>query len=342
MAKSNYSKIYSDLTKNLPQKTKEVLGRRFGVAKRERETLESIGEDFGITRERVRQIEERGFSQIKEENQEVLDKIYKEFSEYFENKGGLKKEDIILKDLGGEKDQPYVFFLLTLGGQFLRVCEKKDFHSFWAPSSTTQKEANNILDLLVKKLKKDRKILAKKEFVAQCALEYRLSPAAILSRLEISKRIKENKEGKIGLIEWPEINPKGVKDKAFLVFRKEKKPLHFTEVADLIDTLKFNLPNRKTVPQTVHNELIRDPRFVLVGRGKYALREWGYVPGTVKDVILQVMQETKGPLDKEEIVKKVLSQRYVAANTILINLNDKEHFSKTSEGKYILRKTQLA
>lgn len=144
------------------------------------------------------------------------------------------------------------------------------------------------------------------------------------------------------MIEWPEINPKGVKDKAFLAFKKEKRPLHFTKVAELIEKLEFNLPNKKIVPQTVHNELIKDQRFVLVGRGTYALREWGYLPGTVKDVILNVLNENKKPMDKDEIVEKVLSQRCVAVNTILINLNDKNSFARNTSGKYILKKTQLA
>ena len=144
----------------------------------------------------------------------------------------------------------------------------------------------------------------------------------------------------MGLIEWPEIKPRGVKDKAFLVFKKHQKPLHFTDVAGLIDKLEYNLPNKKTYPQTVHNELIKDSRFVLVGRGTYALSEWGYVPGTIKDIIVNVLKEKKEPASKEDIVKEVLSQRLVAKNTVLMNLNNKKHFDKDSNNKYFLRGVQ--
>jgi len=126
-----------------------------------------------------------------------------------------------------------------------------------------------------------------------------------LSYLEISKKIQPNREGVLGLIEWPEIKPRGVKDKAFLVFKKHGKPLHFTEVAKLIDKFDYNMPNKKTYPQTVHNELIKDPRFVLVGRGTYALSEWGFVPGTIKDIITKVLKEKNEPLHKDEVVKQV-------------------------------------
>ncbi len=341
MTNTNYSKIYQSLVQGLPQRTKEVFERRFGI-KDERETLESIGLGLGITRERVRQIEERGFSYVKEQNQEILAQLFSDFSGYFKNKGGLKKENIVLKDLGGNTSQPYVLFLLTLGEQFLRVCEKADFYSFWSTISKPIKKVGKTLDLLVKNLEKRGKPLNKKDFCSQLFAQYSLSSEALLSYLEVSKRIQENKEGKIGLIDWPEINPKGVRDRAFLVFKKEKHPLHFREVAGLVDKFEWALPNKKTLPQTVHNELIKDSRFILVGRGMYALEEWGYISGTVKDIISQIMKENKRPIGRDKIIEKVLSQRCVAENTVLMNLNNKKYFSKDSKGEYILRKTQIA
>ena len=89
--------------------------------------------------------------------------------------------------------------------------------------------------------------------------------------------------------------------------------------------------------QTVHNELIKDPRFILVGRGTYALKEWGYQSGTVKEVIGQLLKEN-GPLTKEEILKKVLETRLVKPNTILINLQNRQYFSRDKNNKYSLTK----
>jgi len=86
--------------------------------------------------------------------------------------------------------------------------------------------------------------------------------------------------------------------------------------------------------QTVHNELIKDSRFVLVGRGIYALEEWGYYPGQVKDVILRVLREERKPITKEEILEKVLEQRLVKENTILLNLSNKKYFERDVQGKY--------
>jgi hypothetical protein len=214
--------------------------------------------------------------------------------------------------LGGKNQKPYVLFLLTLSDKFFRVCEKKDFYYFWAITPEAKTGVKETLSQLVSDMQKLGKPISGEEFYSEISSKRGLSQSATLSYLEVSKRIQENKEGKLGLTDWPEIKPRGVRDRAFLVFKKSEKPLHFTEVAQLIDRLEYNLPNKKTYPQTVHNELIKDSRFVLVGRGTYALAEWGYVPGTIKDIIVKILSDKKEAIHRDEIVKEVLSQRLVA------------------------------
>jgi len=336
MEKINYSQLYQRLTKGLSQKTKDIFDRRFGVKTGKQETLESIGKSMGITRERVRQIEEAGFNFVKKQNKDILDKTFKDIASYFEGRGGFKKEDVAIEEIGGKNTKPFILFLLTLGDQFSRVCEKKDFYSFWSTEQNPESKIKGTLGLLVKDVKEHGKPLLKKDFFANFSLRNKLNKEALLSYYEISKRIQENKESKVGLIDWPEIKPRGVRDKAFLVFKKHQKPLHFTKVAEMIDVLEYNLSNKKTYPQTVHNELIKDSRFVLVGRGTYALQEWGYNPGTIKDVITKILGEKGGVLHKDEIIKEVLSQRLVAKNTVLMNLNNKKYFQKDLKGRYLL------
>ena len=340
MDKVNYKQLYQTFTKGLSPKTKDIFDSRFGVKTGTPETLEAIGQKLGITRERVRQIEEAGFNFVRKNNKASLDAVYDKFSSYFKEQGGFKKEENVLEELGGKNQKPYVLFLLTLGEQFSKVCEKKDYHYFWSNISGPQEKVKETLNSLVSQMQKIGKPISKKEFYAQVASRQGLSESATFSCLEISKRIQPNKEGFLGLVEWPEIKPRGVKDKAFLVFKKHGKPLHFTEVAKMIDSFAYNAPNKKTYPQTVHNELIKDARFVLVGRGTYALAEWGYVPGTIKDIITKVLTEKNEPLHKDEVVKQVLAQRLVAKNTVLMNLNNKNHFDKDSGDKYFIRRTE--
>ena len=342
MEKINYSQLYTKLTKGISAKTKDIFDRRFGVKTGKTETLESIGESLGITRERVRQIEEVGFNFVRKNHKETLEKIFNGFNDYFVQKGGFKKEEMVLEELGGKKNKPYVLFLLTLSGQFVRVCGKKEYEYFWTLSKDTEKQVKENLENLVQDIQAHGNLLAKPELAANFASKYNMHDEALASYLEISKKIQSNKEGKIGLVNWPEIRPRGVKDKAYLVFKKSQKPLHFREITKLIDTLDVSDDDKKTHPQTVHNELIKDGRFVLVGRGMYALKEWGYVPGTIKDIITNVLQQKPHLVSQEEIVKEVLSQRLVAKNTVMINLNNKKYFGKDEQGKYLVRQTETA
>jgi len=329
-ARFDYSKICVILLRTLPQKQKEVISRRFALEGKKSEenkvrgeTLESIGKSFKITRERVRQIERDGFSRLKPEARKYQ-KVFDYFYHYLKNKGGFQKEDILFTDLAGENLRGQIFFLLTLGEKFRRTVESKDFYPFWAINGNSLAFTKKTINLLSEKLKKAGKPVALKEITKFAAL----SPNVILSYLEISKRIRQSSEGLWGLSDWPEINPKGVKDKAYLVFKKQQKPLHFTDVAKLIE---------QALPQTVHNELIKDQRFILVGRGIYALREWGYERGVVKDVILKILKEARKPLSKEEILGKTLQQRLVKENTVLLNLSNKKYFLRTPEGHYTVQ-----
>ena len=314
----NFSKISQELLKGLSERQKEIIVRRFGLKTGEPETLQKIGDDFDITRERVRQIEAEGIKKIKPRVEN-----YKEAISFLENHlnqfGGVRKENVLLEEFAGSKNtkvQSSVVFLMTLSGRFKKISEDETYFTFWALDDKSISSAKKTMGDFQKKLEEAGKPM---EFTKE---------KQALSFIEISKRIKQNEEGLFGLKEWPEITPRGIKDKAYLVFRKVSKPLHFNDVSKML---------KGSVLQTVHNELIKDARFVLIGRGIYALKEWGYHPGQVKDVIAMVLSDSKTPLTKEEILQKVSQQRMVKENTILLNLNNKKYFAKDSGGRYNIK-----
>ena len=123
-------------------------------------------------------------------------------------------------------------------------------------------------------------------------------------------------------------------DKIYLVLKKEGKPLHFNKITELIN--KVNFDHRRAYPPTVHNELILNDRYVLVGRGIYALSEWGYKPGIVADVLVDILKEAAHSMDREQLVKTVLEQRLVKKNTIHLALTDRSKFKKLPNGQYAL------
>lgn len=156
----------------------------------------------------------------------------------------------------------------------------------------------------------------------------------VYSLLKASKKIEQNKFGHWGVYNWKNIKPKTINDKIYLVLKNHGKALHFTEIADMINNVKFD--NKKANAATVHNELILDNNYVLVGRGLYGLKEWGYKKGTVADVIIDVLREAEKPLDRDAVINRVLNKREVKKATIILALMNKDKFDRV-EGRYILK-----
>jgi len=153
----------------------------------------------------------------------------------------------------------------------------------------------------------------------------------LFSLLKAAKRIEQNKFGHWGMHTWREIKPKTINDKIYLVLKNHSKPVHFAEIASLIN--KINFDNKKANAATVHNELILDEKYVLVGRGLYGLKEWGYKDGTVSDVIEEILKREENPMSRDEIIDSVLEKRMVKKATIILALMNKDKFGK-AEGKY--------
>ena len=328
----NYEEVCDDFLGDLPKRASDVITRRFGLADgAEKETLQAIGDNMGITRERVRQIENAALSKLKDKRKRH-EPIFLFFNNQVKTTGNLRKEDILLKVLGGGKFENQAFFLLYLGDEFSRFLEMRDFYTLWTIDKDSLKSAQKTLKKISEKLNKASRPLPVEDLESAS----RVNLPTLLAFLEVSKKINKGPQGLWGFSDWPEISPRGVKDKAYIIFKNEERPLHFREVAELIDKADLFDSQKKTHPQTVHNELIKDGRFILVGRGIYALSEWGYRPGTVKDVISAVLKESKKPLTKEEIIEKVSKRRLVAENTILLNLHNKRYFKRNQEGKYKL------
>jgi len=156
----------------------------------------------------------------------------------------------------------------------------------------------------------------------------------LYSALRAAKRINQNKFGYWGIHDSREIKPKTVNDKIYLILKFKNKPMHFVEIAEEINTIAFD--KKKANPATVHNELILDNKFVLIGRGLYGLNEWGYKRGTVADVIEEILKESDSTLTRDEIIEEVLKRRVVKKTTIILALMNKDKFQKNN-GAYILK-----
>jgi len=63
---NNLSSVLEGWLQQLPEKQREVLARRFGLMHHHEQTLEHIGSEIGLTRERVRQIQVDGLRRLRD------------------------------------------------------------------------------------------------------------------------------------------------------------------------------------------------------------------------------------------------------------------------------------
>lgn len=321
----------------LPERAKDVIVNRYGLGEsRKTMTLEAIGKRYGITRERVRQIENHALGSIrKSEAYKHVKQTLTELEELVHKLGGIIAEEELLSHASGGKDtQNHIHFLLIVGESFKKEKEDEHFKHRWYIDAALANKVHDALRRLYKGLT-NNDLVSELDIISQFLahvedISEHLKQADIVRRyLNLSKVISKNPLGEWGLITSPNVRAKGMRDYAFLVLRKHGSPIHFKEVAKSIEKLF----GRKAHVATTHNELIKDPRFILVGRGLYALSEWGYMSGVVRDVIRKVLEKS-GPLTKEEIVSRVLKERYVKENTILVNLQNLKFFKKDKDGRY--------
>ncbi len=334
-------KFIQNLINNLAPRQKEFLVGRFGLAGEEKKTLQELGDRYGITRERVRQIEAEGLKSVaadfaKSEGVKLIEKAVN----YIQLNGGVKKEADLANELkvlwdDGALTVNQIRFLFEVVKNPLCQPEDEKFHAFWYLDKDTFKKADAFAEKAAKFFANKKEDLISKnkfsELLAQLVKASGINDVVAINYLAVSKKFGINAFNDFGLSHWEEIYPKTAKDKAYLILKKHGKPLHFTEIADKIN--KANFSKRLAYAQTIHNELIKSPKFVLVGRGMYALKEHGYEPGTAKEIIQKILKD-KGPMNAKQLLEKVFEQRFLKENTILLNLQNRKHFKKLSDGKY--------
>ena len=327
------------LLSELPERAREILIKRYGLGTDVKKmTLDSIGQKYGVTRERVRQIENYALSAIrKSEAFESEQETFDELENLLTTLGGLIWEEELLDTISKEKStQNHVHFLLVLGNAFKRAKEDNNFKHRWFVDAELAERIHGSLQTLYSNLNDDDLIVESELielFLKEIKdLNQKFKNEEIVRRwFNVSKKLGMNPLGEWGRAESSNVRVKGMRDYAYLAIKRHGSPMHFTEVAKAISSVF----SRNAHIATCHNELIKDARFVLVGRGLYALSEWGYTEGVVKDVIKDILKEN-GPLTRDEIVGKVRNERYVKDNTIVVNLQDSTCFRRNKTGKYSL------
>lgn len=319
------------------EREREIISRRFGLFER-KETLEQIGELLGITRERVRQLEKAVVARLKAAAEQSTLPHISEFEnrlvDVLQQDGCLMRVSNLTEQLGIEEsrlEQSRVAFIAQLCPK-LTVVEEDDHHylSIGIASQFDAKGLKTDIARLVATVKE----MGEPGSIDTIAKKAQIEDVPCAESLARSSKSLATLHNLWGLIKWPVVNPKNIRDKIYVILKEHGKHMHFNEIADAIKQSSFK--RKDVTTQAIHNELIKDKRFVLVGRGIYALKEWGYEKGTVADIITEILRKEGKALHRDEIVQRVLKSRYVKETTILLNLQGKPQFKRVAKATYVL------
>lgn len=343
LTKNTIETTFVDVLRSLSEKERNVIERRIGLHG-ERETLQSIGNSFkpSITRERVRQIEDAGIKKVGRIIKATdLSAIQDMARSIIGMHGGVLTREKVVGALIREMN-----LSVEMNAHILEVIVQSDYEiikskprlgtqTYFTLPNISKKSVDAVYREALKILKRRKDVMEKTELYEQIAEGIKaeagsVSVVFIDSVLDIFDDIVKGEEVLVGLTRWKILNPKTLKDKAIYVMKKEKVPMHFVDISNKIteylgESVKIN---------TIHNELIRNEEFILIGRGIYALKEWGFKPGTVLDVILDILAKNGGPMNTEEIIKRVLKVRNVKKTTIYMNLQNKKSIERVGRNFY--------
>lgn len=318
---------------------KEIITRRFGLTDR-KETLEQIGELLGITRERVRQLEKAILIRLKiaaEDNKvPAVHDVERTIIRHLSENGRVARVHDLADRLVDGKSTPleraHVGFLAELSPSITVVSENDNYHhAVGIKEHGDEKKIKENVDTIVKTIKEHGEPISADNLHAK--LDTYEHPDHVRALASVSKKVANLKDN-WGLNKWPTVNPKNIRDKIYVILADNGKPMHFSDIAGAIKGSDFK--RKDVTTQAIHNELIKDKRFVLIGRGIYALDTWGFSKGTVSDIITDVLKKAGEPLHRDEIVKRVLKSRQVKETTILLNLQSKPEFKRVSKATYAL------
>ncbi len=320
------------------EREREIITRRFGLYDR-RETLEQIGELLGITRERVRQLEKAILVRLKiaaeEGKTDVVSQLEKSLIRILSELGRAARvsdlADVAYGKPTNAQERAHVAFIAALAPGLTVIDENDNYHQAVAIADYgDEKKVRSRIDEIVATIKAAGEPRTVDQLFDQLNYEHPLQVSALASLSKLLAHLRDS----WGLAKWPTVNPKNIRDKIYVILSDNKKPMHFSDIAASIKDSSFK--RKDVTTQAIHNELIKDKRFVLIGRGIYALDSWGYSRGTVSDIIMSVLKEASEPLHRDEIVKRVLKSRQVKETTILLNLQSKPQFKRVAKATYVL------
>ena len=332
----NFPELMSRLLALLNPKERDVIERRFSLDSKPKETLDKIGKSYSITRERVRQIEAVALKKLARISMDPsMRQIHDLAYSILETNGRIMLEDKLVSEMLTSMtntkniDANAMKLAMRVSDRMTKQDKNQFYRPFWRASDISLMEVKGLIKDIRKVLRKEKDIMAVESVVKSLGDVYTME--TLESVLAIDFSFKATEDG-WGLSSWRHINPRSIKDKIMITFKNHGKPMHFTEIVNHV--LSDFEAKKMVTHQAIHNELIRHEDFVLVGRGLYALQEWGMPSGTVCDLIRDVLVENGEPMKRQEIINAVLEKREIRVGTISLNLQKYPFFRRVGRAVY--------
>src|SRR5690606_20089882 len=152
-------------------------------------------------------------------------------------RGGIMLEDDLISEMlsvflkRGDADANIIKLSMVIDPELNKQDKSDVFYPFWTYNSIRISEVRKINDSGISLLKKRSDVIEESKLVTELKAifsrkEEEISDKTLIAALSVDKRLKKV-DGNWGLIEWRHINPRSIRDKAYIVLKKAKKPLHF-------------------------------------------------------------------------------------------------------------------
>lgn len=342
--------LASLLNRSGNERTIEIVSKRYGLMNGEKQTLEEIGDNYGVTRERIRQVQKKALNRMKHPMNSIKDQLAGLIEEVlFRNGGILSAEEADLeipKALGGIKDDGSSILDLLSDLGWIQNCRIGDI-AIYSPllSGVSLCKLSEKINLLIKtadlgmsvssiiekiwlfsKIKDER--FDSNEFVLKyCRTDPRIEEMAITSAYPeiIFRHYTSGQFPKKG---WVVLMKR--------VLEEEQMPLHFTEITNKVNDLMGNSERQLDVRRG-HSILIEDEIFAHSGvNGTYGLTAWGLKKELTPQVIVECMKKAGFPLHWKQIYNYVSKYKNTKPANIVRCLEDNRLFKKVDAGVYWL------
>ena len=338
----------------------QVFKRRLVVPETSRETLESLGKVYGITRERIRQVEEEGLSALRSSLladdyrslgfrfRKEIGTMFRDANEHFESLGlpawtesrwmaelaVLWKADaahirrfdrLIVETLGYLWESPNQFALEPL--ILAATTPKSEIDTLLKSVVTIYETLSDHCQgtdafELVRALKANGITTANPDDISTLV--------DLCSTAEVA-----GVDARVYRLKFQ--NLRGRADQTVRVLSEKAKPMHHT---DLLREINQRLPVSKRIKtkENFINQLVPDKRLHPIGKsGNWALAEWGADGRALIDIIEDVLATAGEAMDQETITESVLQKRSGAAASIPMILSfNSDRFRRIAPGFYAL------